>query len=357
MNLSALRHNFTTIRNQVTNAKILAIIKANAYGHGLTRIAHALPQVDGFGVATLDEGLQLRQSGIKQFILILQGFVNPEELATAIQDNLAIVVHHPHQVESLLASATVWPKIWYKINTGMGRLGFSMENWQGGYHRLSGDSRLTEPMVLMSHFANADQPNNPHTQTQLRLFADIQAQTNARASLANSAGILAWPNSHYHWVRPGLILFGISPFLTDGSIDDSEVFSGTTDNFQPVMTLTSRIVAINGVKPGDTVGYGCHWVAKKRGDIGIVSIGYGDGYPRNISTDALVLIQGQRYPIVGVVSMDMICVDLGIQHSISIGESVTLWGKDLPITILAQAANSIPYELLCKIGRRVQIME
>jgi len=355
INLDAVQHNLQRVRSYAPDAKIMAVIKANGYGHGLLRIAEALQNVDAFAVARVDEGVRLRKAGIKNRIAVLEGFTCAEELDELINYRLDAVVHSFAQLE-ILESRTEQGAcaIWLKLDTGMNRLGFKPKEFNAVYQRLNRCSIIRQPISLMTHLANADDKQDTTTLKQIRLFNDTLAMLppglgllNDR-SIANSAGILAWKEALTDWVRPGVMLYGISPF------PDS---TGEQLGLKPIMSLHSRLIAVKPIAKGDKVGYSGSWVCEKPTTLGVVAIGYGDGYPRYAKAGTPVLINGQRVPLIGRVSMDMITVDLATQPHALPGDPVTLWGDGLAVEEIALCADTIPYTLVCGVTQRVQIVE
>ncbi|WP_417707001.1 alanine racemase [Rheinheimera aquimaris] len=345
INLNALNHNFFRVKQLAPASKVLAVLKANAYGHGMLAVAQALKHADALGVARIDEALALRAGGITKPIVLLEGFFHPDELQQVVASNLQLVIHHREQAAALLAARLDAPvRVWLKVDSGMHRLGIYPDEFKELHQCLSQSSNVQTPIRLMSHFACSDELANPATLRQLQLFRQTISGAEGEVSLANSAAILNWPQSHADWVRPGLMLYGVSP-MADGS--------GDTHGLQPVMTLSSSVIAVRHVKAGEAVGYGGSWIAAHNTRLAVVAIGYGDGYPRAASNNADVIINSQRLPVVGRVSMDMITVDIG-QHSVAVGDNVILWGPQLPVEQLAQRVDTIPYELLCNITSRVQ---
>ena len=348
LNMSALQHNVAKVREYAPQAQLMAVIKANAYGHGLVRIAHALQgNVDAFAVARLDEAIRLRQAEVTGTILVLQGITQLDELLVLQQYQLDVVVHTEQQVE--LLEAVALPKkinIWLKIDTGMNRLGIRPEQLDFILTRLQQCQVVADSIKFMTHFANADDLQDATTRQQLQLFNKVTRDYLAEKSSANSAAIIAWPASHQQWVRPGLMLYGASPILAK---------SAMALGLLPVMSLYARLVAIKSLSKGASVGYGGHWTAVEDTLLGVVSIGYGDGYPRHIRQGAPVLIGTQRVPIIGRVSMDMLAVDLSACPDATVGEQVTLWGEGLPVEEIADYADTIPYTLLCGITQRVHV--
>jgi len=327
----------------------MAVIKANAYGHGLLAIASYLAeQVDAFAVARIDEAICLRDAGVQGRILVLQGFSRLDELELLQGYQLDSVIHTIVQVE-LLEAADLPSAItaWLKIDTGMHRLGITPEQFVTIAQRLQQCASVQKQIRLMTHFANADDIQDDKTTQQLQLFNDTTQHYCAEKSSANSAGIIAWPQAHLDWVRPGLMLYGVSPIFKQAAKEQG---------LQAVMSLYARIIAIKQLKKGDPVGYGGTWIADKETRIGVVSIGYGDGYPRYAKQGTPVLINNQRVALIGRVSMDMITVDLTEYQHIKIGDQALMWGDGLPVEEIAAYADTIPYTLLCGITRRVQVV-
>ncbi|MGB1262078.1 MAG: alanine racemase [Cognaticolwellia sp.] len=346
IDLHALSDNYRLIQALSPNSKILAVLKANGYGHGLERIAKALPDADAFGVARIDEALALRDAGITKPIVLLEGFFAEQDIATLAQHNLDTIVHNQQQLDAIVNAQLDTPlNVWLKIDTGMHRLGIDPEQLVDFHQALTQSKNVQQPIVLMSHLACADEENNPATAKQIALFDQLTTDLPLEKSLANSAGTLLWPDSHYQWLRPGLLLYGVSPLPPKQRVD----------GIAPVMTLQSSLIAVRNIAAGETVGYGGTWQSKVATTIGVVAIGYGDGYPRHAPNGTPVLINGRRVPLIGRVSMDMITVDLGQHSQEQVGDIATLWGKGLAVEEVAEFATTIPYELLCNITRRVQI--
>ena len=344
LNLSALRHNLKRIRTLAPQAKILAMVKANAYGHGLVPIAQAL-DVEGFGVSCSEEALCLRQAGLKQRIVLMEGVFSNDELPLLAHFGLDTVLHDHRQLSFLTQNPLPGPiNVWLKINTGMNRLGFSPKDFSAVFQQLRACPWLNM-VCLMTHFSNADKPDDPMTAHQIKQFEQVLNTLDNKTiekSLANSAAILAYPDIHADWIRPGLMLYGVSPFLAS---------SGTQLALRPVMSLKSEIIAINQLKLGDRVGYSGRWTAEKSIRVGVVAIGYGDGYPHSAENGTPVLVNGKLVELVGQVSMDMLTVDLSHQAEAKIGDSVVLWGEGLAMEQVAESASCFRYELLCGINR------
>ena len=349
----ALVKNFDVIKQLAPNTKMLAVLKANGYGHGLERIAKALPQADAFGVARIDEALALRAAGIIQPIVLLEGFFSPQDLDILAVNDLQTIVHNKEQLTAICQAKLDRPlKVWLKVDTGMHRLGVDPHEFEHFYAALSQCENVQQPLVLMSHLGCADNVKLQATTDQIALFEQLTSSLKEEKSLANSAAIYAWPNARFDWIRPGLMLYGVSPMpLSLENLDKDDALSVIT----PVMTLQSSLIAVRKLKAGESVGYGNAWTCEKETIIGIVAIGYGDGYPRHAVNGTPVLINERRVPIVGRVSMDMITVNLGESSQDKVGDLAILWGKNLPVEEIAVWASTIPYELLCNITRRVQI--
>ncbi|HEY8097300.1 MAG TPA: alanine racemase [Methylobacter sp.] len=349
LDLDAARYNLSKVRECAPNAKIMAVIKANAYGHGLLRMAEALQQVDAFAVARVDEGIRLRKAGFKNRIAVLEGFTCTEELDELLHYQLDAVVHCWAQLDILQARTEPGTcAVWLKIDTGMNRLGFKAAEFNVVYQRLSQCALVKQPINLMTHFASADDVNDDQTLKQIDLFKKTVADFSGERSLANSAGILGWESSLSDWVRPGVMLYGISPF------PDS---TGQQLGLKPVMSLHSRLIAVKPIDAGEMVGYGGSWMCEKATMLGVVAIGYGDGYPRHAKAGTPVLVNGKRVSLIGRVSMDMMTVDLENQAGAKPGDPVTLWGEGLPVEEIALCADTIPYTLVCGVTQRVQLVE
>ncbi|MGI9228596.1 MAG: alanine racemase [Gammaproteobacteria bacterium] len=349
INLDALRHNLAVIRQHAPDSKVLAVVKADAYGHGLVRVAAALQQADGFGVACIDEAEQLRAAGIKQKILLLEGPYAADELPLIHKLQLDIVIHTPEQLAWLAAcKPAVACNVWLKVDTGMHRLGFPAQDFSKTLAAISAQDKHINSLHLMSHLATANEPNSELAQEQISRFADLARDLTYPKSLANSAAVLAWPDSHYDWVRPGLILYGVSPI---------EGTRASDYGLQAVMTLESELIAVKQLRRGDAVGYGATWSCPEDMLVGIVAAGYGDGFPRHADATASLLVNGKRCAIVGKASMDMLAVDLRSCPDAAVGAKVQLWGPDLPLEELAQHAATVPYQILCAVHKRLRFIE
>lgn len=344
VDLAALRHNLAMVRAAAPSSRVMAVVKANGYGHGLQETAKALVSADAFAVSCLEEALTLREAGLLHPIVLLEGFFDSDELRAITTHRLDIVVHADWQLQVLERCRLQRPiRVWVKVDTGMGRIGFQPERVGAVLERLRACSAVRQ-LRLMTHLAYADDRCSPKTEEQLALFERISAELGLERSIANSAGILAWPATHAEWVRPGIMLYGVSPFVDDGPRPE----------LRPVMTLSSRLIAIQQFRRGDTVGYAGSYVCPEDMAVGIVAIGYGDGYPRHASNGGPVLVKGRRTTILGRVSMDMLCVDLRGFDDVQVNDPVVLWGAGLPVEEVAAASGTIPYELLCKLTQRVR---
>jgi len=342
----ALADNFTQIKRLAPHSKILAMVKSDGYGHGAVTVASALKAADAFGVARLSEAIALRESGVNKPILLMGGFFAMEDLPDILYYDLSIVMQNHWQLNTLINTPLNKPiAVWLKINTGMNRLGVPLSEVDVFMAALESCDWIKRPINLMTHLSDADDAHHPKSEEQIRLFFQAVAKYLGEKSIANSAALLNFKSALSDWVRPGLMLYGISPIKNKIGLDLQ---------LRPAMTLSSRIIAIQHVKRGEAVGYASSWVAARDSHIAVVAIGYGDGYPWSAKTGTPVLIKGHRYPLVGRVSMDMLSVDITDADDIQIGDPVILWGHGLPIEIIAECAGTIPYELILKLTSRVK---
>ena len=347
IHLDAFRHNYR-LAKQLHGGKALAVIKANAYGHGAVQCAKAIAdEADGFAVACLEEALELRQAGIKNPILLLEGFFEATELPEIVANDLWIVVHAAWQLKVLLAAKLAKPlQVWLKMDSGMYRVGFSPSEYAAAFARLNGHANVAK-IVLMSHFANADNLNSQHTLQQIEVFKNSVSSLNSHAhlpefSLANSAAILGWPIAQGNWSRPGIMLYGADPLM---AVDTK---------LRAVMQLTSQIISIRSIKKGESIGYGSIFTAQRDTIVGVVACGYADGYPRGAGSQskaAPAAVDGVTTKLIGRVSMDMLFVDLTDIPSAKIGSTVELWGDQVAANDVAKAAGTIAYELFCNVKR------
>jgi len=350
---AALRHNLGTIRAYAPGSKVMAVVKANAYGHGLVSTALALADADSFAVARLEEGIALRAAGVRAPIVLLEGVFSAEQLAEAAHHRFELVVHDPLQLKLLEAHRDARRFIvWIKMDTGMNRLGFRPEAFAPALARLRA---LTVPALelrAMTHLARADERDEPMTREQIGRFettlneAGLVGAQRLATSIGNSAGTLGWPAAHGDWVRPGLALYGVSPFGSE---------TAEKHGLKPVMTLETTVLTVREVKRGETVGYAGAWRAERDSSIAILAAGYGDGLPRHLENGTPVLIGGAPYPLVGRVSMDMIAVDVTGAPKVVTGNKAIIWGVGLPVEEVARHADTIPYELLCGVSQRVPL--
>ncbi len=348
LDVQALVFNAKVARSHAPQAKLMAVIKADAYGHGMIPVAQSLTdEADAFAVARVEEGVVLRESGCRQRIIVLEGFNGSEQLALCRKHRLETIVHCREQLNWLSAAQPGVPvTVWIKLDTGMNRLGFRLQSLAEVVRQLLSLDTVARPLHLMTHLACADESENAMTGQQLRVFELAKMLADGETCIANSAGLLAWPEAQSDWIRPGIMLYGISPFAGK---------TGVELGLKPVMKLYSRIIAIKPVYPGETVGYGGDWRCRQTTRLGVVAMGYGDGYPRQIAKDTPVMIGESQMPIIGRVSMDMLTVDLTSCDEAKVGDQVLLWGDHrLPVEIIATAANTIPYTLVCGITRRVK---
>ncbi|MES2821351.1 MAG: alanine racemase [Pseudomonadota bacterium] len=344
IDLAAIRHNYAVAKRCAPGRLAFAVVKANAYGHGVREVVAGLDQADGFAVACLEEALVVREAHARARLLLLEGCFEPAEYPLAAQLGLDVVVHNAEQAEALLGARLAAPlRIWLKLDSGMHRLGFDsveLRHWQG---RLAGAEQVAE-LNLLSHFACADERGHPLIEEQVGDFLALLDLPFGQRSLANSAAILTLPAAHMDWLRPGILLYGATPFA---DLDAREL------GLKPAMSLDARLIGVHGLAAGESVGYGASWVAARASRIGTVSCGYADGYPRHAPPGTPLLIRGQRVPLVGRVSMDMLTVDLTDLPAAQLGDDVQLWGAQLPVDDVARAAGTIGYELLSKVTARV----
>ena len=340
----ALVSNLSLVRRLSLAARVMAVVKANGYGHGILHVANSLDaDVDAFAVATVDEAVVLRDAGIKKPICLLSGFTSIDHVAILHAFRIEPVIYCDEQIDMLeRAQPSGVIPVWVKINTGLNRLGFESRRTSKIFQHIN-SSPILEVRAVMSHFACADDLESDFTDHQLEQFMICTQGIDADLSIANSAGILKWPNSCLNWVRPGIMLYGVSPFP---GIAASEF------GLQPAMNLYSTIIAVNRLPSGGSVGYGHKWSSEAEIRVGIVACGYGDGYSRSASPGAQVLIEGRRADVIGVVSMDTMAVDLSQHPHVGVGSSVKLFGEGLPVEEVATAAGTIPYETLASINSR-----
>lgn len=352
----ALMHNAEVARRHAGRREVFVAVKADGYGHGMERVAYCLvSMVDGFFVATVGEGERLRKSGITKRIMILQGVMDQAEARRCARAFLEPVFHHRSQIEAVGAHGFGLPlTAWMKLDTGMHRAGFNPDEFARAYDRLAGLRGLRGRPGVLTHFARADEPDRPETPAQIDCFRQsvgalsIEAGEELETSLCNSAGLMAFPEAGGSMVRPGIMIYGGNPFVDGTTAADHDL--------RPVMTLTAPLIAVRNVPKGAPIGYGGRYVAPETMPVGVVSIGYGDGYPRHAPDGTPVVVNGQRTQLIGRVSMDMITVDLRNVRA-SVGDEVELWGAQLPIDEVSSASETISYELMCQLSGRVALID
>lgn len=349
INAAALRHNYAVAKHHAAGARAWAVVKANGYGHGLLRVASALAEVaDGFALLDIEEAISLRKAGVEQPIMLLEGFFDASDLKACAEFDLTPAIHRLDQLETLRVAAL--PKrlpVYLKLNTGMNRLGFTPTQLPAVQRELANSTAVGE-VTLMTHFAEADGGRN--VDWQLARFAgmleDWPEAARLPVSLANSAAILRHPQTARDWVRPGIMLYGGSPAADE---------SAANYDLRPVMTLSSQILTVQEIAPGERVGYGGTFTAQRNTRVGIVACGYADGYPRHAPGGTPILVDGQRTATLGRVSMDMLACDLTDLPQSGVGSGVVMWGEGMPADEVATAAGTISYELFCALAQRVPV--
>lgn len=345
IDLAAIAHNYALAKRCAPGRQAFAVVKANAYGHGAEAVVQHLDEVaDGYAVACLEEALTVRMHSPESRILLLQGCFEAAEFVVAAQLSLDVVVQGEEQVQSLLDASLPRPlNVWMKVDSGMHRLGFDAEGVRHWHPRLRAAGQVAE-LNLISHFACADLRGHPLNEQQLELFLGLLDLDFDQRSFANSAAITSLPAAHLDWIRPGIMLYGASPFAD---------LSAAELGLRPAMSLQAEVIALHRVATGDTVGYGATWEAPRPSLIATVSCGYADGYPRHAPSGTPVLVDGHRASLAGRVSMDMLAVDVSHLEEVRVGSPVELWGTNLPVDEVATACDSIGYELLSKVTARV----
>lgn len=349
IHMDALRENLRRIRELAPGGRVMAVVKADGYGHGLERVARALEGADAFGVAAIQDGQRLRAAGFSQRIVVMAGMDHPDDVVELRRLGLDSVIHTDEQVAWLEGDRDPRRiRVWLKIDSGMHRLGFPPDRARDIHARLKSLPGVDPDIGLMTHFANSDAFDDGLTHVQTDCFEAAVSGLPGERSLANSAGVIGWPEAHGDWVRVGGALYGIS--LVPGRI-------GSDFGLRPAMTLSTRLIAVNRLRAGDRVGYASTWQCESDTLIGVAAIGYGDGYPRAVANGAPVLVNGRRASIAGRVSMDLVTIDLADQPDARVGDPVVLWGRGLPVEEVAEAAGTIGYELVCGMTRRVRFVE
>ena len=350
VDLAAIRNNLARTRQLAPDAKLMAAVKGDAYGHGMAAVASAIDaKVDAFAVAALEEAVELTDAGCKALIVILEGILDTREIDDVAGRGDVLVLHDDWQLKALETAKPTRPvRVWLKLDTGMGRLGFLPKQATALLGRVNACSHL-ELVGWMTHLARADNSADSFTNAQLQQFSAATKGLPGERSIANSGGIVAWPAAHADWMRPGLMLYGASP-LHDKTAKALRL--------QPAMTVRSRLISVRQLPAGSAVGYGGTYVCEKDTQVGVVAVGYGDGYPRHAPSGTPVLVHSAagdlQAPIIGRVSMDMISIDLGAVPDARVGDAVTLWGEGLPIETVAAHAGTISYELMCGLTSRVR---
>jgi len=340
----AFRHNLSIVRSLAPQSKVMAVVKANGYGHGLLTAAQGLAEAEGFAVLGLEEAIFLRDAGFKQTILMLEGVFQADELREVARAGISVVVHHNEQIAMLENAVLERPvEVFAKMNNGMNRLGFRPEHYAQAVTRLAGCANVAQ-ITLMTHFATADE--HPGVDEPLKLFHQATQGLSYPVSLANSAAIFRHPETHADWIRSGIMLYGASAVAGT---------SAQSYQLRPAMTLSSAIIAVQDIRPGESVGYGNRFTAARNTRVGIVACGYADGYPRHAPNGTPVMVAGQLTQTIGRVSMDMLFVDLTDIPGSGVGSPVELWGAQLPVDTVAEKAGTIGYELLCALSPRVPV--
>lgn len=344
-----LLHNLQVVQDRVKPAKVIAMVKANAYGHGLRSVAARLDkQVAMLGVASIDEALALRKSGVKCTILLAEGVFEASELIVAATEKFQVVFHHAAQLEWLYKSHCPLPlQAWIKVNTGMGRLGFSLEDAKSAYAQLCASPMIAKPVRVMSHFACADEPEHPLNAEQIKGFQTLIQDLETEYSFCNSAALFAFNDCYYDYVRPGIALYGISPL---------QGVSAQSLNLKPVMTLQSSLISVQTMPQGAFIGYGARYQCPEPMPVGVVAFGYGDGYPISARDGTPLLVNGIECPLIGRVSMDMLMVDLRACPTAKVGDPVILWGQGLPIERVVEHTSNITWDLLTGVQHRVKFL-
>ncbi|MBD1550042.1 alanine racemase [Pseudomonas typographi] len=342
IDLQALRDNYRFAR-KLAGSRALAVIKADAYGHGAVRCAQALhAEADGFAVACIEEALELRAAGVQAPVLLLEGFFEATELALIAEHRLWCVVHSLWQLQAIEQASLSQPiQVWLKLDTGMHRVGLQPGDYAAAYRRLQASGKVSK-VVMMSHFARADELGSPASNDQTAVFRAATQGLGAETSLRNSPALLGWPQLPSDWVRPGIMLYGASPF---------EEAQANASRLKPVMTLESKVIGVQQLGPGEPVGYGAQFVTDKPMRVGVVAMGYADGYPRHAPTGTPVWVAGQRSRLLGRVSMDMLSIDLTEVPAATVGSPVELWGRNVLANDVASAAGTIAYQLFCNVRR------
>jgi alanine racemase len=347
IDLAAIRHNYRHAKAQAPQARALAVVKADAYGHGAIAVARALAaEADAFAVACTEEALELRDAGIRKPIVLLEGLFHPDELDSLERADLTPVAHSAEQVDWLCRARPSRPlRVWLKMDTGMHRLGLAPTGFAAAHARLAACPHVSE-IVLMTHLARADEPDHPATAAQLGCFRTHAGHLPGPRSIANSAAVLVAPDAHGDWLRPGIMLYGATPF---GEAHPS------ARALRPTMLFESQLISVRQLDPGETIGYGGRFVCERPTRVGVVAAGYADGYPRHAADGTPVAVNGRLTRIIGRVSMDMLTVDLSDQPAARPGDPVQLWGDQVAANAVAAASGTIAYQLFTGRSQRVPL--
>ncbi|HWX67203.1 MAG TPA: alanine racemase [Rhodanobacter sp.] len=351
IHLGALRHNLARLKALAAPAKVMAVVKADAYGHGLERVARALNgEAEAFAVAALGDGLRLRAAGHQQRIVVLSGPDNVRDIAEMQRLQLDPAIHHEAQLQWLAQAEPTRGRlrVWLKIDSGMHRLGFAPERVAEVHAQLAAMPGIDPEIGLLTHFSDSEVFEGEQTPAQIKRFVDTTRMFSGPRSLSNSAAVLGWPDARGDWVRTGGLLYGLS--VVDGQ-------AGADFGFRAAMTLSTRLIAINPIKRGERIGYNGTWTCPEDMPVGVAAVGYGDGYPRSAAAGTPVLVGEQRVPLIGRVSMDLITLDLRDAPAAKIGDRVLLWGPELPVELIAAQSGTISYDLTCGMTRRVLFVE
>ncbi len=344
-----LLHNVNLLKARTKPAKMIAMVKANAYGHGIRSVASRIDgHVEMMGVASIDEALALRKVGVRSPILLAQGVFESSELLIASTEKFHVVFHHETQIEWLRKNYLPLPiQAWVKINTGMGRLGFDLERGHQAWQTLDQHKSIAKPVRIMSHFACSDEKDHPLNQEQIQAFQGFIQGISSEFSLCNSAGLLNFPDCHYDYVRPGLAMYGVSPIAHTTAADLG---------LKPVMTLQSCLTSVQTLKKGSTIGYGARYQCPENMPVGMIAFGYGDGYPLSARDGTPVLVNHEECKLIGRISMDMMAVDLRSNPSAKVGDPVILWGGELPLERVTEHTSTIPWAMLTGVQHRVKFL-
>lgn len=346
VNTRAIAENFELLQRRAAGSRVLAVLKSDAYGHGAENVALALRHAEAFGVAAQVEAERIRDAGLTQPIVLFGGFDAPEDVAQLAQMNVRPVLHHPAQIEMLEAQRDAGPlHVWLKVDSGMNRLGFPPDEFAQALARLRALSNVAPDIVLMTHFAASDEPNNRSVAEQVATFRSATAGLGLPISLANSCAVLDHPETHGDWIRPGGALYGLTTKPNHCGADDGLI---------PAMRLSTRLIAVRDKPAGARIGYGGTYTCDTPMRVGVAAVGYGDGYPRHAAPGTPMLINGVRCALIGRVSMDLVTIDLSAAPQARVGDEVVLWGDGLAVEEVAASAGTISYELTCAMTRRVR---